>query len=164
MLRAMSKSEPGDGTGVASTNAEPAPCASESRSVVTAVVPTTQKRDIALPLGPTEGGGVAVLRLKDDTLELGQLREARDGQPLTGELVRLEARGDGSQLYDVEVLHDARTVAKPVADVAPSAKPATDDAMPRTHKGPPLVASEAYRDGWEQVFGARRSRGDSGLN
>lgn len=175
MVRAMSKSEPGERTDVGATSAEPEADTSAGdrapaelapvRGVVTAKEPAAQKRDVALPLGPAEGGGVAVLRLKDETLEVGLLREARDGQPVMGELVRLEARGDGSPLYDVEVLHDARPGASARATAEPPSKSAAGGPVTsRARKGPPLVASEAYREGWEQVFGARSPRGDGQLN
>lgn len=162
MLRAMSKSEPRDAPGVGATSEASEPTAHVARASVGS---EPARRDVALPLGPTESGGVAVLRLRDDTLELGQLCELRDGQPLVGELVRLEARGDGGPLYDVEVLHDARPASTPrAARALPPSQAASAPAQPRARKGPPKVTSEAYRDGWEQVFGARRGRGDGGLN
>jgi len=162
MLRAMSKSEPPDPSGVGATSEAPESAAHVAR---VAVESGPARRDVALPLGPTESGGVAVLRLRDDTLELGQLCEVRDGRPLVGELVRLEARADGSPLYDVEVLHDARTPSSPgAARTLPSTQASSAPTARRARKGPPKVTSEAYRDGWEQIFGARGSRGDGELN
>jgi len=61
----------------------------------------------------------------------------REGQPLRGELVSLAPR-EGTPLFDVSVLHDAR---------------------PKAARGrPPKVATRAFRDGWDRIF----SREDTG--
>ncbi len=88
--------------------------------------------DIILPHARTEDGqGVHVLRKRGDTIEAGTLRAMREGQPLHGELVSLAHR-EGTPLFDVEVLHDAR---------------------PASARGrPPKVATRAFRDGWDRIF------------
>jgi hypothetical protein len=89
-----------------------------------------------LIVGPeTEGGGNAVLRRRDERVELGELRAIREGQPLgSGEMVRLKKRDEHPRLFDVEVLADLREAEARGA-------------------GPPQVATEAYRTGWELIFG-----------
>lgn len=94
-------------------------------------------RDVVFVRGPSDDGkGVNILRLREDRVEAGELRAAKDGQPIHGELVRLEQRPESDRLYDVEVLAEGP---KPPA-VGP-------------RKGPAKVANEAYRDGWDQIFG-----------
>lgn len=93
-------------------------------------------RDVVFVRGPSDDGqGVNILRLREDRVEAGELRAAKEGQPLHGELVKLEQRPEHERLYDVEVLAEAP---KPPAS---------------SRKGPAKVASEAYRDGWDQIFG-----------
>jgi hypothetical protein len=99
-------------------------------------------KDVVFVRGPTEDGrGVGIVRLREDRIETGELREAKEGQPIVGELVKLEQRPEHERLYDVEVL--ARGPA--------ASAPRTDEA--RTHKGPLRVTSDSYRAGWDAVFG-----------
>ena len=95
-------------------------------------------RDVLLVGPPTEGGGFAVLRERADRLEVGEVRALREGVPITGELVKLRRRPEHERLFDVEVLADVST----------------------TRSGPAQVASEAYRTGWEAIFGAVPARDD----
>jgi len=96
-------------------------------------------RDVVFVRGPSDDGeGVNILRLRNDTVEAGELRAAKDGQPIHGELVRLEQRPEHDRLYDVEVLAEGPKPAAPVLD---------------SRNGPAKVVSEAYRDGWDQIFG-----------
>lgn len=103
--------------------------------------------DRALVLGELpEQRGVAILRQRGENapVEAGVVRKIREGEPIVGELVNLTKAAEGAApselpLYDVKVLHDAR---RPGA--------ATTDAP---HKGPPRVASQAYRTGWDALFG-----------
>jgi hypothetical protein len=99
--------------------------------------PPAPPRDVVFVRGPSDDGqGVNILRLRDDRVETGELRAAKDGQPIHGELVKLEQRPEHERLYDVEVLAEAPH--------APALGP---------RKGPAKVATEAYRDGWDQIFG-----------
>lgn len=96
--------------------------------------------------GPSEDGrGLDILRLKNDELSAGELREAKDGQPINGELIKLSQRSEHDRLYDVEVLAEGPR--------------ATTTAPAQPRKGPPKVASDAYRAGWESIFGARKPPG-----
>ena len=100
---------------------------------------STEREDVVLVGPEVEGEGPkrhTVLRYRreageDGQLELGEIREAEEGKPILGELVRLRARGEGGRLFDVDV--QARG---PLA----------------SRSGPPMVASDAFRDGWERTF------------
>ncbi len=96
--------------------------------------------DVVLVRGPSDDGvGVEILRLRNEKLEAGQLRPAAPGKPIVGELVRLERRPEHEALFDVEVLHRA--------------DPPSEAAAAR--KGPAKVSSNAYREGWDHVFGSK---------
>ncbi len=89
-------------------------------------------------LGPptADGDGVHVLRARDERVEAGELRTLKEGKPVVGEVVKLEPRKD-----------DPR-----VCDVRESWKPPAAPAPPPPKKGPAQVASQAYREGWAQIF------------
>ena len=100
---------------------------------------TSPKTDVVFVHSPLEEGeGYRVIRKRDDTLEVGELRAAQEGRPIHGEMVRLLPRKDSERLFDVEVL-------------VPRPEPV--DAQ-RT--GPAQVATSAYRKNWEAIFGARK--------
>lgn len=106
--------------------------------------------DIAVLHGPTEDGeGARMLRLRKGELFAGEVRPAREGQPIDHhEVVRLKPLGDlGTQarLCEVEVVHSPRAAA-----------PAKDAPQGRS-QGPVRVATERYRRNWGQVFGASRA-------
>jgi hypothetical protein len=91
--------------------------------------------DVALLSGPTEDGkGARVLRFTRGALYAGEVRPAREGQPLGDhELVRLRPLHERVPLCEVEVLH------------APE---------PQTRRnGPARVATDRYRRNWKAVFG-----------
>jgi hypothetical protein len=117
---------------------------------------SSSSNDVVYVHGPTEDGqGLGIVRLQGDRVHAGELRAAKEGQPIHGELVSLTKRPEHDQLFDVEVL--ARG---PAAPPPPGAASDDGDAASPTrapHKGPALVASDAYRRGWEALFG--RSRG-----
>lgn len=99
-----------------------------------------RSRDVALILNPTEDNeGIQILRQRaaDRPLELGILRPLREGRPIDGEVVSLRPR-EGTPLFcDVKVeLED------------PHADRSTSD-------GPPQVATDRYRRGWEAIWGQR---------
>ena len=102
--------------------------------------------DVVLVGPETEAGGNAVLRHREDRLEIGEMRAVREGQPMgSGELVRLQKRPEHARLVDVEVRFSVQP--SPVA--------------PEPRSGPPQVATDAYRAGWESIFGGD---GEGGLN
>lgn len=102
------------------------------------------ERDVVFVRGPSDdGAGVEVLRLKGDALSAGELRAVKEGQPIHGDLLRLSQRADHERLFDVEVLAEPPRAA------------------PGPRKGPAKVTSEAYRQGWDNVFSSRK---DADLN
>lgn len=87
------------------------------------------------------GSDLLAVRCGDEGRELMTLRKAKDGQP-ADELVKLTKTPHPGR-YDVETLYKA--AAKP-----PPSGPKLG------HAGPARVVSEAYRDGWESIFGAKK--------
>jgi hypothetical protein len=102
-------------------------------------------RDLAILQGPTEDGkGARVLRLKDGELSAGEIRPAREGEPITDrELVRLKPLSEGAPICEVEVLHAPPSAATEAAKGGP---------------GPAQVATDTYRKNWSAVFGGKRKR------
>ncbi len=105
--------------------------------------PPSGKTDVVL-LGPptADGAGVHVLRARDESVEAGELRNLEEGRPITGEVLTLAPRKDNPRVLDVKESY------------SPNAPGAV--ASPKT-KGPAQVATQAYRDNWDEVF-ARRPR------
>ena len=91
-------------------------------------------RDVVLLTGPTDDGeGIRVVRARDERLEAGEVRPLKDGQALgSGEIVKLAPRAGAPQVCDVQV------VAK-LAELRGG--------------GPPQVATTAYRESWDRIFG-----------
>ncbi len=90
-------------------------------------------------VGSDDQKAFAVLRRRsaDAPVEAGLLRGLRDGQPIVGEVVKLTQTNAESPVLDVDVQVPA---------------PATLAAA-TTHKGPSRVTSDAYRSGWDEIFG-----------
>ena len=102
------------------------------------------KRDVALLTGPTEDKkGMRIVRFRDEAVSLGEVRPVVEGQPLNGEVVALREReGAPPFVRDVETIY-----------------------APEKTDGPAQVASEAYRQNWEVVFGKDpEPKGISDLN
>lgn len=96
--------------------------------------------DVLLVGGPAaSGAGAEVLRFRDGRVETGELHAIREGQPLHGELVQLRPRPEHERLFEVEVLVEGP-------------KPATT----QTRKGPAKISTDAYRSGWDAIFGDAR--------
>lgn len=105
------------------------------------------KKDLVLLQGPTESGqALRVIRKREETIEVGELHPVVEGKPIHGELVRLTQREEHKLLYDCEVLVPKANKPAPARDEAPAALP---------HKGPARVTSEAYRGGWDVIFGKK---------
>lgn len=87
-------------------------------------------------LGPptADGAGVHVLRAREERLEAGELRTLQEGRPIAGEVLTLAPRKDNPRVCDVRESY-----------APPTARHAS--------KGPAKVATDAYRDGWDEVFG-----------
>jgi hypothetical protein len=113
-------------------------------------------RDVALLYAPTDDGkGARILRARDGNIEAGEVRPAKEGQPVQGgELVKLEPRPDAPCVCDVHVLHEARR-AEPSAPRSAASEPPGRPAQ---------VATEDYRVNWDRVFGGKRAKSDPSLN
>lgn len=84
---------------------------------------------------------VHVLRSVDGGIEESVLRPVEDGQTLSGDLVRLHPLKEFPLLADLEtLLRHPNHAERPESG----------------RKGPAMVATEAYRTGWEAIFGVRR--------
>jgi hypothetical protein len=102
---------------------------------------TTSSSDVVLIGPPTaDGGGVHVLRARNERIEAGELRGVQEGKPLTGEIVTLKPRDGNARICDV-----TDSYVSPAQVTAPALG----------HKGPARVATAAYRDGWDSIFGAK---------
>jgi hypothetical protein len=95
--------------------------------------PAPKGPDVVL-LGPptADGAGVHVLRAREERLEVGELRALAEGRPIQGEIVTLAPRKDNPRICDVKESFAA---------------------SPALRKGPAKVASAAYREGWDEIFG-----------
>lgn len=107
--------------------------------------PTSE--DVALLCGRSEDGkAVHVIRRRNDRLEAGVVQPLEQGKPIHGEVVTLSPRKGAPLLCDVEVHHDAR-----------AALPASSGTEAPIRK-PARVASQAYRNNWDAIWSARRTR------
>jgi hypothetical protein len=97
--------------------------------------PPKSPPDVVLLHSATEDGkGARVIRLRDETIEAGEVRPLEEGKAIAGEVVKLKPREENQRVCDVEVVQGK-----------PSARP--------TSKGPAQVASSEYRDNWGRIFG-----------
>ena len=96
-----------------------------------------------ITVGPDLGGGVhpAVRHDANHEVSFGTLRILKEGQPITSEAVLLEKNGNSNN-YRV------------VGEV-----PTPNN--PRESSGPAMVASDAYRSGWDNIFGKKQVVGQS---
>lgn len=91
---------------------------------------------------PTEdGAGFHVLRARDERLEAGELRALQEGKPIAGEVVSLKPRANDPRICDV------------TSSFAP--------AGPAGRKGPAQVATDRYRDRWEEIFAKKSEDPDT---
>jgi hypothetical protein len=97
-------------------------------------------RDVVLLSGTTEDGeGLRALRSRPGRLDLAEIRPVSEGQHIgESELISLHPR-QIPILCDVKVHYD----------------PEQDGPQDSPHAGPARVASRAYRQNWDQVFGQR---------
>jgi hypothetical protein len=95
-------------------------------------------KDIAVLHSPTDDGlGARIVRFKDGAVYAGEIRPARDGEPVNHhELIRLKPVQENSRVCEVEVLHTPQHV--------PEARP---------NDGPARVSNASYRRNWNTVFG-----------
>jgi len=132
-------------------------------------------QDVALLYAPTEDGtGARVLRARNGTIETGEVRPAKEGQPFNnGELVRLKPRSGSPSVCDVEVIYRGAPLpgAAPVSGATPAQGASESAGSSRAPQasgpargGPAQVATESYRDNWDRIFGSAAARRRSALN
>ena len=100
----------------------------------------TAAKDVVL-LGPptADGAGVHVIRARHERIEVGELRALQEGRPIVGEIVTLTPREANPR----------------VCDVTESYCPSAAQPAQLGHKGPANVATDAYREGWDEIFGPK---------
>lgn len=101
-------------------------------------------RDIALVVGRDEEG-VHILRRRSEEapVEMGLLKPLREGKPISGEVITLKQREDVPIFYDVRSEYNG---------------PAQPESREKPGDGPAQVTTDAYRKGWDAVWGRRRDR------
>ncbi len=87
-----------------------------------------------------DGKGIRVVRARESSLELAEIRPVSESEPIKGELVRLKQRREHARLFDVET-------------VLPQEPPRQS-----AHKGPPKVSTQSFREGWDTVFAGARKK------
>jgi hypothetical protein len=105
-----------------------------------------REKDLALVFGPSaDGEGFNVLRRRAgaQTVEAGTVHPLREGRAITGEVVRMAQREEAPFLFDCETDEELS---------------APRPAQPPSMTGPPQVASEEYRRGWDAIWGSRTRR------
>ena len=109
-----------------------------------AAAPPAVATDVVI-LGPptADGAGLHVIRARSDVgthrIETGELRPLQEGRPIVGEIVTLKPREANPQL----------------CDVTDSFAPSAPHKAQLGHKGPAKVATQAYREGWDEIFGTK---------
>jgi hypothetical protein len=104
-----------------------------------------RKKDLALVFGPSpDGEGLNILRRRagSDAVEAGTLRPLQEGRAILGEVVHLSQREEAPFLFDCETDEELSTTRPPQQQLA----------------GPPQVATDEYRRGWDAIWGRRRER------
>ncbi len=124
--------------------------------------------DVIVPREPTEDGkGVRGVRIRPDGAQVVTFRPLADGTPLLPgrSILRTNPRPDGA-LDVIETLHDGSAGGMDAA--GEDAAGDVDDAgeAPASRSGPPQVASDAYREGYDAIdWGAsRRGQDPHGAN
>lgn len=91
--------------------------------------------DFAIPLGPSDDGGLRVIRHHSDhTVSSGTFRMIEEGKPVHGEIVEARAREEGG--------FSLKSVYKPES------------------AGPAKVNSPAFKDGWDRIWEKKRKKGE----
>lgn len=110
-----------------------------------------KKEDVVLIVGKDEDSqALRVFRKRNDRIEPGLVKPAEPGKPLLGDLVRLKPRPECPILCDVETIYEFQS--QPPSDEAVGAR--------RSRGGPAWVVTDAYREGWERIFGPGRPKAE----
>ncbi len=105
--------------------------------------------DVVVLGGPTEDGrGARVLRVRDQSVSIGEVRPLEEGKPIHGEVVALAPRAEQPRICDVRTLHTPHAQADATTPTRLESN---------SHAGPARIASSAYREGWDAIFAKRSS-------
>ncbi len=96
-----------------------------------------------------DGKGVGVVRLREGQVEVGRVQPMEEGKPILGEVVKLKPRPDSPRVCDVEVQYTPSRASDPTAASAPAERA-------RVSSGPPQVASDEYRNGWDVIWAHKK--------
>ena len=100
--------------------------------------------DVAFVVAKEEDGlHILRQRAQDAPLEAGVVKPLAEGRPISGEVISLNRRSDVPYLFDV----------KTELDVS-----ASDSDEQLAGHGPAQVATDAYRKGWDAIWGGRRTQ------
>jgi hypothetical protein len=95
-------------------------------------------KDLAMVFGPSEDGeGFRMMRRRagTDVVDVGTIRPLQEGRNISGEVVSLQPRPEAPFLFDCETDREL--------------------SQPQSLSGPPQVATEGYRRGWDAIWGSR---------
>ncbi len=136
--------------------------------------PSPKKRDVLLIHGQSEDGrSLDVIRHRDNRLEVGTLSTLKEGQAIHGEVVKLRPHKEMPLLCDVEVQVEGKEnhLEQEASVEARSADQQAAAAVPAHHakairalmdstrrSGPAQVATPAYRQNWDALFGRSRKK------
>lgn len=138
-----------------SDSASLAPSAQGSGEAGASTQAASGDHDVVLIHGPTEDlKGLRVLRARDQTLEVGEMRPVQEGKPLSGEIVKLRPRAGSPRICDVETQLSREELDRARGVAAPSLG----------HAGPARVTSDAYRSNWDAIYRSPGSNGSGELN
>jgi hypothetical protein len=106
----------------------------------------TTRKGVLLPLQHNGQGGIRGIYKDDKGVSLREFRPVEEGKPIMGELAKLTPREE-SRLMDAEIM------SLPSTPVAPTSTTG--------HEGPAKVNSEAYRQGYDRIFGKKQTTGEA---
>lgn len=121
------------------------PASQTSETPADATDAPANAKDVVMIHSPHDDGqGYNVLRMRDGSVELGAIRNIREGAPIHGDIVSLTQRKEHERLYNVETL-----VKSPRPQLS-------------ARHGPAQVATDAYRTNWDNIFGKTSSSEGNG--
>jgi len=123
--------------------------------------PSGKQSDMLYVHSPSEkGDSFKVVRMRPDSVEVGEIRGMEEGRPIHGEVVKLTPRPEHKQLFDVDVLVPGPKSLAQVDEHQRGGGGGEGDGR----SGPAQVATEAYRENWMTIFGSasRGARGSGG--
>jgi len=121
-------------------------------------------KDLFLIQGKTQDGeGAWGIRARDENVEIAEIRGVKEGQYIgSSELVQLHPTVFPG-LFGVEVLFDGRKSLNKKEKDEDGIEERKNGNRGR-REGPPRISTDAYREGWERIFGGGKSSDDNLLN